>query len=339
MAKRAAQHYRPAEREKECMSSTSRRKEGSPMQLVEQHIINKRDPRYAAIDAAAFASKNLYNAALYEIRQAFIHEGRYLSYRKMDKRMQQHEAYQALPRKVSQWVLKGLHHNWKSFFEARKAYEADPSKFTGRPQLPKYKHKSDGPNLLLYTIHALTKPALQRGLIQPSMLPISVPTRQHHITQVRIVPRKGYYVVEVVYDKAAKQAPVNPAFYAGIDLGVNNLAALASNKPGFVPVVVNGRPVKSTNQFYNKRKAELQQKLGHTGTTARMERMTTRRNRRIDHYMHTASRKVVDLLVAEGIGTLVIGKNDAWKQEIEMGQRNNPNFAQIPHARFLPMLT
>src|SRR5713226_1890751 len=140
MAKRAAQHYRPAEREKECMSSTSSRKEGSPMQLVEQHVIDKRDPRYAIMDTAAFASKNLYNAALYEIRQAFIHEGRYLGYRKMDKRMQQHEAYQALPRKVSQWVLKGLHYNWIAFFEA---YEADPSKFTGRPQLPKYKHKTD----------------------------------------------------------------------------------------------------------------------------------------------------------------------------------------------------
>ena len=114
---------------------------------------------------------------------------------------------------------------------------------------------------------------------------------------------------------------------------------LASNKPGFHPVVINGRPVKSTNQFYNKRKAELQQKLGHTGTTARMERLTTKRNRRIDHYLHTASRFVVDLLVQEEIGTLVIGKNDGWKQEIEMGKRNNQNFVQIPHARFIHMLT
>ena len=143
----------------------------------------------------------------------------------------------------------------------------------------------------------------------------------------------------MVYEKAAKQAPVNPAYYAGIDIGLNNLAALASNKPGFSPVVVNGRPVKSTNQFYNKRKAELQHKLGHTGTTARMERITTKRNRRVDHYLHTASRKVIDLLVKEGIGTLVIGKNDGWKQEIEMGKRNNQNFVQIPHARFIQMLT
>jgi IS605 OrfB family transposase len=171
------------------------------------------------------------------------------------------------------------------------------------------------------------------------MLPIEVKTKQKDIDQVRIIPRKGFYVVEVIYGKEPIQANVNPAYYAGIDIGLNNLAALASNKPGFVPVVVNGRPVKSTNQFYNKRKAELQHKLGHTGTTARMERMTNKRNRRIDHYMHSASRSIINLLVKEGIGMLVIGKNDGWKQEIEMGKRNNQNFVQIPHARFIQMLT
>jgi len=120
---------------------------------------------------------------------------------------------------------------------------------------------------------------------------------------------------------------------------MNNLAALASNKPGFQSVVVNGRPVKSTNQFYNKRRAELQKKLGHTGTTKRMERMTNKRNRRIDHYMHTASKRIIDLLVKEGIGVLCIGKNDAWKQAINLGKRTNQNFVQIPHARFIQMLT
>lgn len=253
--------------------------------------------------------------------------------------MQSHEAYKALPAKVAQWVLKGLVNNWKSFFEALKAHKEDPSKFLGRPQLPKYKHKSDGRNILVYAIQALSTGGLKRGLIQPSMLAITIKTQQQNIHQVRIVPRKGYYVVEVVYEQAIQQAPVNPACYAGIDLGVNNLVALASNKPGFQSVVINGRPVKSTNQFYNKRRAELQHKLSHTGTTARMERMTIKRNRRVNHYMHTASRQVIDLLVAEGIGMLVIGKNDGWKQKIDMGKRNNQNFVQIPHARFISMLT
>ncbi len=313
------------------------------MQLVEQHIIRTHDPRYAIIDAAAFASKNLYNAALYLVRQSFICEHRYLNYHEVQKRMQSHEAYKALPAKVSQHVLMQLHHDWESFFKAQAAYEEDPSKFLGHPRLPKNKHKIEGPNILIYTMQAVSrdKSSLKRGIIKPSMLPITVKTKQdpRTISQVRIVPRKGFYVVEVVYEQDPVQATVNPAWYAGIDLGITNLATVASNKPGCVPVVVNGRPVKSINQFYNKRRAELQKKLGSTGTTQRMERVTTKRNRRIDLYMHTASRKIIDWLVQEGIGTLVIGKNDGWKQEVEMGKHTNQNFVQISYSLFIQMLT
>jgi len=169
-------------------------------------------------------------------------------------------------------------------------------------------------------------------------LAITVKTQQKQINQVRIIPRNGFYVVEVVYEQEEVRTAVDPASYAGIDIGMDNLAALTSNKPGFVPVLVNGRPVKSINQYYNKRKAKLQKLLGHTGTTKRMEHITNKRNRRIDHYMHSASRWIIEDLVAHGIGTLVIGKNDGWKQEANMGKRTNQNFVAIPHARFIQML-
>jgi putative transposase len=106
-----------------------------------------------------------------------------------------------------------------------------------------------------------------------------------------------------------------------------------------VPRLVNGRPVKSLNQFYNKRKAEVQHKLGTPSTTAQLERLTAHRTRQIDHYLHTASRRIIDLLVAEGIGTLVIGKNPLWKQETRMGKRGNQHFVSVPDARFIAMLT
>ncbi len=314
----------------------------SIVQLVEQHVIDRKDPRFAVIDAAAFASKNLYNAALYEIRQAYIFEGQYLSYNEMDKRMQQHEAYKALPAKVAQQVLQQLDKAWTSFFEARKAYEEDPSKFTGRPRLPKYKHKTEGRNILVYTIQAISKEGLKHGLIQPSRLSISVKTKHKDIDQVRIVPRGGYSVVEVIYSKEPVQANVDPSFCVGIDLGVTNLAAIASNREGFIPRLVNGRPVKAWNQWYNKRLKELKQQLPKAErerVTRHMERITTTRNRRIDHYLHTASKRIVDFLVQEGVGTVIIGKNPLWKQETAMGRRNNQNFVSIPHARFIDMLT
>lgn len=309
------------------------------MQLVEQHVIGKNDASYAVIDAAAFASKNLYNAALYEIRQAFIFQGVYLNYYEMRRRMKSYEAYKALPAKVAQQVLRTLDKNWQSFFKAIAAWRDDPSKFLGRPKLPKYKDKQHGRNLLIYTIQALSKPALKQGSIVPSMLLISIETQHQNVDQVRIIPRYGFYIVEVVYEQEPIQAEVDRSLYAGIDIGSNNLATLTSNKVGFVPHLVNGRPVKSVNQFYNKRKAELQSLLKHDGTSSRIERLTNKRTRRINHYLHTASRHIIDRLLQEGIGTLVIGKNPNWKQEVEMGKRNNQQFVCIPHARFIEMLT
>ncbi len=309
------------------------------MHLVERHVIKRADPRFTAIDAAAFASKNLYNAANYVVRQSFIHEGVYLNYPEMHRRMKDHEAYQALPAKVAQWVLRLLDKNWQSFFEALSAWQADPSKFLGRPKLPGYKDKQNGRNLLVYTTQALSIPALRDGRICPSMLGITIETQQQNVQQVRIVPRSDFYIVEVIFEHVPVQATVDPALHAGVDIGIDNLATLASDKPGFIPRIVNGRPVKSSNQYYNKRRAELQSRLGRTGTSHRLERLTTRRTRRIDHYLHMASRRIVDLLVAEGIGTLVIGKNPLWKQEVRLGRRTNQQFVCIPHARFIEMLT
>ena len=316
------------------------------MQLVEQHVIDRKDPRYVVIDEAAFKSKNLYNAALYQIRQSFIHEGKYLNYSEMDRRMQSHEAYKALPAKVSQQILMLLDKNWTAFFEAREAYKEDPSTFTGRPKLPKYKHKTEGRNILVYTFQAISqgKKGLQRGIIKPSQLPITVKTKQDPATidQVRIVPRNGYYVVEVVYTKEPVQAKVDPSFCVGIDLGVTNLAAIASNREGFIPRLVNGRPVKAWNQWYNKRMKELKKRLPkeeRERVTKQMECITNTRNRQINHYLHTASKRMIDFLAKAGVGTIIIGKNPLWKQETGMGKRNNQNFVSIPHARFIEMLT
>jgi putative transposase len=308
------------------------------MQLVEQHIMSKSDPRYQAIDRAAFASTNLYNLANYHMRQSFIHQGKSLGYASVYHRVSGEPAYQALPRQVSNDILRLLDKNWKAYRKALKAYYEDPSQFLGHPCLPTYKDKANGRNILIYDIQALSKNGLKRGLVQPSQRGITIQTKHTNGEQARIIPRKGYYVVEVVYERKEIQASVNPSLMASIDIGVNNLAALTSNKSGFIPRLVNGRPLKSTNQYYNKRKAELQKRLGTTGTTNRMERMTIKRTRRIDHYMHTASKRIIDLLVSEGIGTLIIGKNPNWKQEAQMRKADKQHFVQLPHARFVDML-
>lgn len=313
------------------------------MKLAEQHVIKKSDPRYAAIDAAAFASKNLSNQVTYQLRQAYIHDGVLLPYAEMFHRVKHLECYQALPRKVSNSILILIDKNWKSFKNGLAAYHEDPSKFTGRPKLPGYKHKEKGRNILIYDIQAIGKRVFKKtGKIVPSGLGIEIEThiKWEDLDQVRIVPRGSCYIVEVIYRKEEKQADVNPTLIAAIDLGVNQLAAVTSNKPGFQPVLINGRPLKHVNAYYNKQRAKHQSRLAHHNrkTSRQLDRITTKRNRRVNAYLHTASRRLIDHLVTEGIGTLVIGKNRYWKQDVEMGRRNNQTFVQIPHARFIEML-
>lgn len=312
------------------------------MQLVEQHRIDRHDPRWGAIDAAAFASKNLYNAALYLTRQADITQNHtIIGYAELDKLLQPTEQYRALPAKVAQWVLKQVTLAWKSYFAACTEWETNPSKFLGYPKLPKYL-KKQGRNLLTYTEQAISRHPKNAGWIVPSGLAIQVATNQEFaaIAQVRLVPHGTHYSVEVIYQRAITPQAVDPTRIASIDLGVNILAAITSNQPGFVPRLVQGRPLKSLNQRYNKRRAKLQAMLPEGQHTSRaIDALTDHRNRAIISYLHTASRAVIDLLVRAGIGTLVIGKNVGWKQETNMGKRNNQAFVFIPHARFIAMLT
>lgn len=311
------------------------------MQLAEQHIIKSDSPIFAEIDAAAFASKNLYNAANYVIRQAFFATGSIPSYPALAKQFRDHEAYTALPRKVSQWTLKTLGKAWEAYFAAHREWRKNPSKFLAEPRIPKYKDKETGRNLLVYTMQAVSQPLLRIGQIKLSGLGFVLKTKQDPktITQVRIVPKSSHYVVEVVYSVDVQPADIDYTLVAGIDMGIDNLAAITSNKPGFIPLLVNGRPLKSINQFYNKRKAELQSILGSDkAKSRRLTRIADKRNRRVAQYLHTASKRIVDVLVSNRIGVLVIGRNPDWKQSVNIGKRNNQNFVQIPHARFFDML-
>jgi len=95
-------------------------------------------------------------------------------------------------------------------------------------------------------------------VVQPSQPGITIQTQQQNVKQARIIPRNGYYVGEVIYERKEAPASLHTSLYGGIDIGLNNLAAVTSNKAGFHPRIVNGRPIKSINQWYNKERARLQ---------------------------------------------------------------------------------
>jgi len=146
-------------------------------------------------------------------------------------------------------------------------------------------------------------------------------------------------VIEVIYEQPIQQL-VDGEAVAGVDVGLNNLAAVTSSQKGFRPFLINGRPVKAVNNYYNKKKAELQSFLkGNRKTSNRIQRLSTKRGFKIDDYLHKSSRLIINRLVENNISTIVIGKNENWKQEISIGKVNNQNFTSVPHAKFIEMLT
>lgn len=124
---------------------------------------------------------------------------------------------------------------------------------------------------------------------------------------------------------------------AAADLGTNNLVAITANVPGFQPVLINGRPLKSVNQFYNMRRAQIQS-ASNLSTSLRLKHFTTRRNHIVKDYRHRASTFVINLLADAGINKLVLGKNKGWKNRVNIGSSHNQNFVFIPHAQFIEML-
>ncbi|MEA5577956.1 transposase [Anabaena sp. UHCC 0451] len=312
------------------------------MQLVERHIIQRNHLHYQEIDALCVSAKNLYNYANFHIRQSFIFNNKYLDENFLSKQLKSSETYQALPDQVAQQVLLGLHRNWLSFFAAIKNYTEDNNKFIGRPKLPKYKHKEKGRHLLVYPAQAVSNANIQAGLIHLSQTHIYIPTSLDYsrLYQVRIVPKIDHYVVEVVYEKKELDYGLEPDFMAAIDLGIDNLATLTTNKPGFVPVLVKGRIIKSINRHYNQQKAQLQSLLPtHQKTSKRLQRLTKKRNFRLDDYLHKASRLIIDLMVKNRIGTLVIGQNPLYQQNANLGGKKQQDFVFIPYTRFVQQLS
>lgn len=305
------------------------------MYLIEQHLIKKNHQFFKELDEISFRSKNLYNQALFRIRQHYFETKNYLTYEKISKTLAQESQidFRNLPAKVSQQILILLDQNFKSFFGSLK------SKKVKKARIPKYLDKVKGRQVVTYTIQALSKPLLKQGLIKLSGTNIQFKTKVDptKIKQVRVVPHGNHYTLEVVYEFNTKELLTNNNRYCAIDLGINNLATIGSNC--IKPLIINGRPLKSINQYFNKEKARLQSQLPNNQFTSnKLQTISLIRKNKINDYLHKASRYIINHLVSNNINTLVIGYNQEWKQEVNIGKVNNQKFVSISHLRFVEML-
>ena len=304
------------------------------MKLVEQHIIKSNNILYKEFDNLCFLSKNLYNQALYRIRQQFFEDKSFKNYNEVNRELHDENQvdYRALPTNSSQETLKLVNQNYSSFFKSLQ-------KQIKGVKIPGYLNKTKGRQIVVYNHMTLPSNLLEKGIIKLPKTNIQFKTKQKNIRQVRIVPKINYIVLEVIYDATIKELLKDNKRYMSIDLGIDNLASCSSNVSK--SFIINGKPVKSINQYYNKKKAVLQSELKlkqNKNTSKHLQNLTLKRNNKIKDYFHKASRYIVNQLVNQSINTLIIGKNDGWKQETNIGNVNNQNFTQIPHQMFINQL-
>ena len=306
------------------------------MQLVEQHIIKKSDPLYKELDKMCFLSKNLYNQSLYRVRQYYFENKKYLTYANNVNCLTQEQQvdYISLPRKVSQWVCKQVDQNFKSFFASLKSKNVNH-----KVRIPKYLNKN-GRNILTFTNQAISQKELKKGYLKLSGCENKIKVLHNNIQQVRVIPQANRYMIEIIYSIPDVEYKTN-ANYVGVDLGLNNLATVGGNT--IASVIINGRPLKSINQFYNKKLSKLKSRQdlckNKTVNKKKIQTLTNKRNNKIKDYLHKASRILVNQLVSNDISTIVIGHNKEWKQDINIGKQNNQNFVQIPFNTFIHMIT
>lgn len=307
------------------------------MKLVEKHIIKKNHRYYKELDHICFLAKNLYNSTLYVIRQYYFETHKYMNYYEVNKLFTEIKQvdYCALPRKVGKLIQQLVDKNFKSFFALLKLIKS--GKYNKSVHIPKYLDKVKGRQVVTYTHQALS--FKHKGYVKLSGTNIEIKTNKQTIKFVRVVPKNGYIVVEVGYELEKIPTLSNNDRYASIDLGINNLATITSNVTK--PIIINGKPLKSINQYYNKQISyynSILQTVNNQYTSNRLKSLGRIRDNKIDDYMHKASNFIVNHLVSNNINTLIIGYNEGWKQDTNMGNKCNQNFVQIPFLKFVRMI-
>lgn len=306
------------------------------MKLVEQTYINQDHPLFKTVDHLCFLSKNVYNVINYRIRQNYFENGKWLSWIDVIKQLASENQvdYRSLPAKVSQNIGKFVGQNYQSFFALCK-------KVDNHVGLPHYLNKQ-GRFVLEFNPQTISKPKCVDGkyvyIVCTKTLHLTIISKHDNIREIRFIPKGIGYMQECIYEKPTIEY-VNNNRYASIDLGLNNLMTVVNNL-GKPSLIINGKPLKSINQFYNKKMALFQRLLSKNNQylSKNIKRLGMKRYFKLKHYCHTATTYLVNYLVSMSISNLVIGNNKHWKQNIQIGKHNNQHFVFIPYQMLIKQL-
>ena len=308
------------------------------MQLTEIHQIRPNHKLYSICDELCFKSKNLYNAALFEFRQSFFDKDLdTLTWQNINRIFNQRNQfdYRELPSKVSNTVLKKLGNNISSFWSLVKK-----SDYNKKVKLPKYLHKTDGRFIVEFNKQTFSnkRDEYNNLIICKSSLNLRIPTKVEKPQQIRIIPKVGCYVIEIVYEIEENRLKQNQRV-AAIDLGLNNLATVVTND-GDNPILISGRKIKSINQYYNKMTSKKKSLLPYNVFTSKsLDRLWLKRNNKISYEIHKVTKFLANYFDERDVSKVIIGNNSGWKNGINLGKRNNQNFVNIPYTKFINQLT
>ncbi len=317
--------------------------------ITSVYRIKRGSENYRASLRACQIVRRIKNQTLYLIKNELKENGKPFSHSDADKwlKANNRSLYDKLPAAVAQRATQVVGESVNGFFKSLAEFQKNPGKFKGRPRFPSYGNEASavvigrngfavkGNQLILPKALGFEPVQLHFSIEQP----FNEKQGRVQVNEVKIVPRGSCFEVHVVHRswltaKNNSSILLNKSRASGIDIGINNLMTLVTNQPGIAPVLIKGTVLKSVNAKYNKDASELRSlKKG-----AHLKGKSEKRRRVLKDYLHKVSRKVVNYCLEHDIGTLVIGKNKDFKQEINIGAVNNQKFTFIPHALLIQML-
>ena len=297
---------------------------------------------YRTLRELCHIAKNLANEAIYNIRQYYFSEGEFLKYEKKYTLLKNSPNYKSLNSNMAQQILKEVDGSFKSFFGLLKL--AKQGKYAFKDcKLPHYLPKDGYTTLVIGFVrlkgNKLILPFSNGFKKTHKAVEITIPPilLDKKVKEIRIIPKAKarFFEIQYIYEAECVQRNLNTNNALALDLGVNNLVTAVSSQGK--TFIIDGRRLKSINQWFNKENARLQsiKDKQHYGkkSTNRQKAIARDRNNKVNDYMNKVARKVINYCIANDIGTLVVGYNETFQRGSHIGKQNNQNFVNIPYGQ------
>ena len=308
---------------------------------VKQQLKHLSKEEYLSLKELSHTAKNLYNQAVYNIRQYYFQEKKYLNYQKNNSLLKSSENYKTLNSNMSQQILKEVDGSFKSFFGLLK--KKNKGEYKEKIKLPSYLPKNSFTTLIIGFVRlnedTLVIPYSNSFKKNHKKISIKIPPilLDKNIKEIRIIPKFNarFFEVQYTYEVQEEQRNLDKTHALAIDFGINNLATCVTSKGR--SFIIDGKKLKSINQWFNKENARLQsikdkQKYGKK-PTLRQKYLYSSRNNKVNDYMSKTARKIINYCLENNIGTLVCGYNETFQRNSNIGKANNQTFVNIPFGK------